>query len=252
LASAIGDYAPGDRVVLEIERPGEGPKSLPVTLGGHPDQKGTAYLGVGYADASRGALPEPELAPLPHLEEFDLDRMPFALSEGEALQGALVVLVAEDSPAAVAGLTEGDVITALDGEPIEGPEALAAAVAAHEPGDRVTLTVFRMGDGQKQEIKVKLAEHPDEQGRGFLGVTISGLFRMEHFGDPSAPGQFHFHHGEPGSEFHWDEMPFNWEEMPFNWEEMPFDPENWPFDLDKLPMDPEDLKRHLQFDDLSA
>ena len=185
--------------------------------------------------------------------------MPFALPEGGIFQGALVVQVVEDSPAGVAGLTEGDVITALDGEPIDGPEALSEAVAAHAPGDRVTLTIFRMGDGQEQEIKVTLAEHPDDEGRGFLGVSISGLLRMEQFGDPSAPGQFHFRRGQPGSEFHWEEMPFDPgnmpfdpHELPFNWEEMPFDPENLPFDLDKLPMDPEDFERHLQMDDRSA
>jgi len=181
------------------------------------------------------------------------------MPEGGTLQGALVVQVVDDSPAAAVGLTEGDVITALDGEPIEGPDALSAAVAAYEPGDRVTLTVLRMGDGQEQEIKVTLAEHPDGEGRGFLGVSISDFLRMERFADPSAPQQFHFRHGRPGSEFHWDEMPFNWEEMPFDpgdmpfhWEEMPFDPENLPFDLDKLPMDPEDFQRHLQRDDRSA
>jgi membrane-associated protease RseP (regulator of RpoE activity) len=252
LAAAIGDYQPGDRIVLEIERPGEGSRSLPVTLGSHPDKKGAAYLGVTYADSSRGVLPESGMPAFPPMDEFDLDRLPFPMPQGGVFQGALVVQVVDDSPAAAAGLTEGDVITALDGEPIEGPDALSQAVAAHEPGDRITLTIFGMGEGQEQEIQVTLAEHPDDEERGYLGVSISGFLRMEQHGDPSGPGRFHFRYGEPGSEFNWDEMPFDPDDLPFNWQEMPFDLEDLPFDLDELPMDPEDFWRHLQLDDRSA
>jgi membrane-associated protease RseP (regulator of RpoE activity) len=252
LAAAIGGHEPGDRVVLEIERPGEGSERLPVTLGSHPDKKGAAYLGVTYADSSGSVLPGSGMPALPPMDEFDFDRMPFPMPEGGVFQGALVVQVVDDSPAAAAGLTEGDVITALDGEPIEGPEALSQAVAEHEPGDKVILTVFGMGDGQEQEIQVTLAENPDDEGRGYLGVSISGFLRMERHGDPSGPGRFHFRYGEPGSEFDWDEMPFDPEDLPFNWDEMPFDLDDLPFDLDELPVDPEDFRRHLQLDDRSA
>ena len=57
--------------------------------------------------------------------------------------GALVESVASGSPGASAGLQAGDLITAIDGVAVAGPSALVADVAAHNPGQRLTLTVQR-------------------------------------------------------------------------------------------------------------
>jgi putative serine protease PepD len=72
--------------------------------------------------------------------------------------GVTVAKVTAGSPAAKAGLKAathqvtadgesallgGDSITALDGKPIHSAQALADAVAARKPGDRVSLTVVR-------------------------------------------------------------------------------------------------------------
>ena len=38
-----------------------------------------------------------------------------------------------------AGIQEGDVITGLDGDTVDGPEDLAALIAGHQPGDEVTV-----------------------------------------------------------------------------------------------------------------
>src|SRR5215211_5573458 len=60
-------------------------------------------------------------------------------------QGATLGGVQSGSPAEGAGLQTGDVVTAVDGKTVADAEALTAAVAAHRPGDRVTLTFTRSG-----------------------------------------------------------------------------------------------------------
>ena len=63
----------------------------------------------------------------------------FGVSDGK---GVLVTSVAEDSPAAKAGIRAGDVITAVDGEKVEGAGDLARAINKKKEGD-VTLTIIR-------------------------------------------------------------------------------------------------------------
>ncbi len=69
--------------------------------------------------------------------------------------GGLVTDVQADSPAAKAGIEEGDLIVTMDGEEITGMSELAAAVRARAPGDRVTLTIVR--DGKERSLEVTLA-----------------------------------------------------------------------------------------------
>ncbi len=77
--------------------------------------------------------------------------------------GAQVAEVVQGSPAAEAGLQQGDVITALGEESIASTEDLVAAIAAREPGETVTLEVER--DSQKDAVKVTLGTQPAESGR---------------------------------------------------------------------------------------
>ena len=60
-----------------------------------------------------------------------------------ARAGVRVAKVEAGSAAAKAGLKTGDVITAVDGRPTASAAALRAAIDAHKPGDRVTLTITR-------------------------------------------------------------------------------------------------------------
>ena len=59
--------------------------------------------------------------------------------------GAKVQSVTKGTAAADAGLQAGDVITAVDGAPVQSSAQLRAIIAAHEPGDKVTLTIKRNG-----------------------------------------------------------------------------------------------------------
>jgi serine protease Do len=59
--------------------------------------------------------------------------------------GALVANVTPNSPAAKAGLRQGDVIEAVDGRPVERPRDLSLAVAESPIGKPLSLTVWRQG-----------------------------------------------------------------------------------------------------------
>jgi S1-C subfamily serine protease len=68
----------------------------------------------------------------------------------------------QGSPAAEAGLRQGDMVTALGEEAVASTEDLVAAIATREPGETVTLEVER--DGQKSSLKVTLGTQPAESG----------------------------------------------------------------------------------------
>lgn len=79
----------------------------------------------------------------------------------DANEGAYVVSIMDGSPAADAGIEEGDIVTAVDGESISSADALIIAAREHEIGDTVTLTVIR--DGESLDIDVTLASDADVQ-----------------------------------------------------------------------------------------
>lgn len=74
--------------------------------------------------------------------------------------GALIATVTPDSPAAKAGLRQGDVVTAFDGKPVASPRELSRSVADAETGDRGTLQVWR--DNREIEVSVRIGEMPKQ------------------------------------------------------------------------------------------
>ena len=72
--------------------------------------------------------------------------------------GAQVGTVRSGSPAATAGLKQGDVITAIDGTAVADANALTAAVGDRQPGDTIKVTVKR--DGSTVQLTVKLGTRP--------------------------------------------------------------------------------------------
>ena len=71
-------------------------------------------------------------------------------------QGAYVEMVARDGAADQAGVKQGDIITAVDGNAITGKASLTEAIAACEIGSTVKLTVFR--DGGYLELSVVIGQ----------------------------------------------------------------------------------------------
>lgn len=61
-------------------------------------------------------------------------------------------------PGTAAGVRQGDVITAWDGRPVEGVQALLRAVGPDSVGTTAALTVRRAG--QPLDVAVRIAERP--------------------------------------------------------------------------------------------
>ena len=92
--------------------------------------------------------------------------------------GVLVGAVQPGSPAAKAGIeggetqvvvagqsyqVGGDMVVAIDGDDIASVDELREAIAAHEPGENVRVTVVR-ADGERETLTVKLGRVPDSAG----------------------------------------------------------------------------------------
>jgi serine protease Do len=78
-----------------------------------------------------------------------------------AARGAIVTSVTVGGPAEKAGLKRGDVITAVNNQPVVDNNSLRNQVASMAPGSNVTLTVNR--GGRDQTVPVSLAELPERQ-----------------------------------------------------------------------------------------
>jgi serine protease Do len=72
--------------------------------------------------------------------------------------GLLIRDVADDGPAARAGITQGDLITAAAGHPIRTPDDLFDALQAAQ-GGTIELTIVR-GSGEERTIVVTFADRP--------------------------------------------------------------------------------------------
>ena len=75
----------------------------------------------------------------------------------------------DDSPAKKAGIELGDVIVALDGQPIDNTPQLQQKVAFKKPGESVEITVLRQG-GERKTITVRLARAPSEADKEVASV----------------------------------------------------------------------------------
>ncbi len=95
------------------------------------------YMGVTLQSVT------PELAPQ------------FGLKEAK---GAIVNQVSPGEPGEKAGLKMGDVITGIDGRPVQGSDDLTMDVISHAPGSSVTLDIIR--DNQPMKITVTLGTRP--------------------------------------------------------------------------------------------
>jgi GWxTD domain-containing protein len=73
-------------------------------------------------------------------------------------RGVAVVRVVDGSPAATAGLREGDVILRVDGEPITDTAALKMAIHRRHGGETARFLIWR--DGLESRLDVRLTEDP--------------------------------------------------------------------------------------------
>ena len=85
-------------------------------------------------------------------------RLPEAQRAAERADALLIVAVTPGSPAAAAGLLVGDILTELDGEPVESPEDLLDLLQGDRVGRQATLRVLR--GGATTQVPVIVGERP--------------------------------------------------------------------------------------------
>src|SRR5713226_167240 len=83
-----------------------------------------------------------------------------------ATRGALVSRIFGGSPSQAAGLRPGDVITAVEGKPVDSREAFATFTATVPSGQPVQLTVLR--EGANKTITIRPADPPRDLGLRIL------------------------------------------------------------------------------------
>jgi serine protease Do len=81
----------------------------------------------------------------------------------DQVAGALVSSVSPDSPAAHAGIQKGDIILAVNGQPVTDSAQLAMRISLMHPGTDVTVKVLR--DGTERTLNASLAELPTETAK---------------------------------------------------------------------------------------
>ena len=70
-------------------------------------------------------------------------------------QGAIIRVVTPDLCGAKAGLQAGDIVTKIDNTDVTSASDLTSAIGNYEPGDKVTLTIFRSGETKTVEVTLE-------------------------------------------------------------------------------------------------
>ena len=91
----------------------------------------------------------------------------------EKPQGALVASVEENSPAAKAGIENGDVILQYNGKAVSKSADLPAYVASTPIGEKVEIKLLR--DGKEETVKAEIGNLNDVSGDGKASASIRGL-----------------------------------------------------------------------------
>ncbi len=131
---------------------------------------GGGYEGVGFAvPAARARRVAADLAEHGRVRRaylgIQIGRVDRARAESLDLAGAVAInAVTVGSPAAVAGLRPGDIITGLQGKPVRGQGSLQSAIEVAPVGEPMSLTIDR--DGKRLDVEVRPKEQPEAFGLG--------------------------------------------------------------------------------------
>ena len=81
----------------------------------------------------------------------------------KADEGVYVMQIYTNSPASKAGLQEGDIITEIEGEDIEGMSEFKKELVKYRPGDTISLTIEREKKKQKVDVVLEAASSSTQQ-----------------------------------------------------------------------------------------
>ncbi|QRP49121.1 S1C family serine protease [Amycolatopsis sp. FDAARGOS 1241] len=121
----------------------------------------SAFLGVSVSDAgqqAQGGFGQGQRG----LGQGGLGQGGLGQGQGQgqgSSSGALIQQVVQGGPAAAAGLTGGDVITAVDGKAVDSATTLTTLMDTHHPGDKLTVTVVDQ-TGQQHDVSITPANGP--------------------------------------------------------------------------------------------
>jgi serine protease Do len=129
---------------------------------------------------AHGVVNRPRLGvQIKNVEPADIDVFRLDNANGAVVAGV------QDGPARQAGLELGDVIVAIDGQPIRDTGELMERVALRQPGERVALDVIRYGDRRRMNVTLGAFEReaparpttaaPERDSVGQLGFAASEL-----------------------------------------------------------------------------
>jgi serine protease Do len=137
----IGTMAPGTKVQIEVNREGQ-TKTLNVQLAEMP-----ATSAEQGAEVSPGESPQPEKTTVfGGVAVADItDDIRSALNLPRDIQGAVIAEIDSDSPAAKAGLHEGDVIQEVNKQPVKNAKDLVAANKGLKPNEKILIRVYSQG-----------------------------------------------------------------------------------------------------------
>jgi S1-C subfamily serine protease len=130
----------GDKVKIKITREGQS-QEIEVTLGERPPGQG-GFRGQGGLTGRR--TPPPTTGP-------------YAGINGEEAEGGIrLTTIADNSPAAKAGLKSGDIVTSAEGKELDKYEELVELIRAHKPGDKLDLKI-KSGEASR-DVALTLAD----------------------------------------------------------------------------------------------
>ncbi len=113
----------------------------------------------------------------------------------ETEEGAKVNQVSDESPAAKAGLKEGDIITKVNDIKIDGPATLYDAIGKSKPEDKVTISYIRNGKTNTQVVSLAKNKNTMQyynfsspEGQGGPSFDLTPKKRGFSFAIPNFPG----------------------------------------------------------------
>ena len=89
-------------------------------------------------------------------DEVKKPRLGIMIEDGKVVNGAEIVDLVPDSPAAKAGLQKGDTVTSINDQPVYGVTSMMDKVEDFESGDEVSITYNRGGKTMTSKIKLEM------------------------------------------------------------------------------------------------